>query len=448
MPEATLTWRHLLAYGSVRMPLALLELPLFVLLPILYNRSYGLALSTIGLALFATRAIDAIADPLIGALLDRWRTRLAFAVWVRYALPVLALGFAALLLPPVRGQALVAWLVVASIVAYLAYSFVSIAHQSWGASLTGSAQQQVRLTTTREAFGLVGVLAAASMLDPKYAAQLAFAFALLAAIAMIWSARAPQHLPLAVPRQSSTATTTTTTTTATATTTTTSTTTTATAADAATVGWRKLRSNRSFAWLLLAFMFNGIATAIPATLVLFFAADVLRASTSDSAMFLAAYFLAGAAGMPFWLWFAQRIGLRNAWLAGIVIAVLGFVGTLSLNAGDIVPFLLICVATGLALGSDLSMPPALLALAIDQHGDRGHSEGAYFGLWNLATKLNLAIAAGLALPLSQWLGDTSYLTPAFALALVYAALPSLLKLLAGAVLLLSPPLERQSGSGS
>lgn len=436
MPEATLTWRHLLAYGSVRMPLALLELPLFVLLPILYNRSYGLALSTIGLALFATRAIDAIADPLIGALLDRWRTRLAFAVWVRYALPVLALGFAALLLPPVRGQALVAWLVVASIVAYLAYSFVSIAHQSWGASLTGSAQQQVRLTTTREAFGLVGVLAAASMLDPKYAAQLAFAFALLAAIAMIWSARAPQHLPLAVPRQSSTATTTTTATT------------TVTVAAAATVGWRKLRSNRSFAWLLLAFMFNGIATAIPATLVLFFAADVLRASTSDSAMFLAAYFLAGAAGMPFWLWFAQRIGLRNAWLAGIVIAVLGFVGTLSLNAGDIVPFLLICVATGLALGSDLSMPPALLALAIDQHGDRGHSEGAYFGLWNLATKLNLAIAAGLALPLSQWLGDTSYLTPAFALALVYAALPSLLKLLAGAVLLLSPPLERQSGSGS
>ena len=434
MPEATLTWRHLLAYGSVRMPLALLELPLFVLLPILYNRSYGLTLSTIGLALFATRAIDAIADPLIGALLDRWRTRLAFAVWVRYALPVLALGFAALLLPPVRGQALVAWLVVASIVAYLAYSFVSIAHQSWGASLTGSAQQQVRLTTTRETFGLVGVLAAASMLDPKYAAQLAFAFALLAAIAMIWSARAPQHLPLAVPRQSSTATTTTTATT------------TVTVAAAATVGWRKLRSNRSFAWLLLAFMFNGIATAIPATLVLFFAADVLRASTSDSAMFLAAYFLAGAAGMPFWLWFAQRIGLRNAWLAGIVIAVLGFVGTLSLNAGDIVPFLLICVATGLALGSDLSMPPALLALAIDQHGDRGHSEGAYFGLWNLATKLNLAIAAGLALPLSQWLGDTSYLTPAFALALVYAALPSLLKLLAGAVLLLSPPLERQSRS--
>lgn len=436
MPEATLTWRHLLAYGSVRMPLALLELPLFVLLPILYNRSYGLALSTIGLSLFATRAIDAIADPLIGALLDRWRTRLAFAVWVRYALPVLALGFAALLLPPVRGQALVAWLVVASIVAYLAYSFVSIAHQSWGASLTGSAQQQVRLTTTREAFGLVGVLAAASMLDPKYTAQLAFAFALLAAIAMIWSARAPQHLPLSVPRQSSTATTTATTTTN------------ATVADAATVGWRKLRSNRSFAWLLLAFMFNGIATAIPATLVLFFAADVLRASTSDSAMFLAAYFLAGAAGMPFWLWFAQRIGLRNAWLAGIVIAVLGFVGTLSLNAGDIVPFLLICVVTGLALGSDLSMPPALLALAIDQHGDRGHSEGAYFGLWNLATKLNLAIAAGLALPLSQWLGDTSYLTPAFALALVYAALPSLLKLLAGAVLLLSPPLERQSRSRS
>ena len=32
-------------------------------------------------------------------------------------------------------------------------------------------------------------------------------------------------------------------------------------------------------------------------------------------------------------------------------------------------------------------------------GDQGRGEGAYFGWWNFASKLNLALAAGLALPI-------------------------------------------------
>ena len=34
----------------------------------------------------------------------------------------------------------------------------------------------------------------------------------------------------------------------------------------------------------------------------------------------------------------------------------------------------------------------------------GQAEGAVFGWWNGASKLNLALAAGLALPLLEWLG--------------------------------------------
>lgn len=417
--DPALRWPQLFAYGSIRMPLALLELPMFVLLPILYNRTHGMALETIGLILFATRAVDAVADPLIGALLDRWRARIDYARWVRGAMPVLALGFAALLLPPVSGSALVAWLALASIVAYIAYSFVSIAYQAWGASLSGSAVQQVRLTTTREAFGLVGVLAAAALLDPGRAREFAIGFALLAAGSLLWARSAPAAArstspfvpatPVAAPVR-----------------------------HGVIEGWARLRGNQAFTWLLAAFMFNGIASAIPATLVLFFASDVLRATPAQASLFLAIYFLAAALAMPFWASLARRIGLRRAWMTGILIAVAGFVWTLTLGAGDGASFMLICAATGIALGSDLALPPALLALAIDRHGDRGSREGAYFGLWNLATKLNLAIAAGVALPLSQWLAEPGRLDGTLALGLVYAALPSLLKLGAGAVLLFSP----------
>ena len=52
----------LIAYGFLRAPLALLELPLFVLLPAFYGRDAGLPLAVVGGVLFAARLIDAIAD--------------------------------------------------------------------------------------------------------------------------------------------------------------------------------------------------------------------------------------------------------------------------------------------------------------------------------------------------------------------------------------------------
>ena len=203
--------------------------------------------------------------------------------------------------------------------------------------------------------------------------------------------------------------------------------------------WRDVLGNPLFRWLLAAFVLNGVATAIPATLVLFFTRDVLGADESQTAMLLVAYFLAGALGMPLWTRIARRFGLRNAWLLGMAFAVLAFMWALGLGRGDLLGFAMVCVLTGLALGSDLVMPPALLAALIAEAGHAGRHEGAYFGVWSLATKLNLALAAGLALPMLSWLGyvpgrngDT------LALALTYAAVPSALKLAAGLIVLLAP----------
>ena len=406
MPTAGLSAFALVCYGALRMPLALLELPLFVVLPALYG-SAGLALSLVGGVLFGARCVDAAADPLIGLWLARQR-RFVHRRWILAALPVLAAGFWALLHPPSAavGANLALWLGLWSIATYIAYSLASIAYQAWETDLGENAASRTRVTAWREGFGLAGVLVATAFLDPtqRDALGIIFVSATIVAGLLLMRATPAPMTPSEAPGH-----------------------------------WARVRSNPAFLRLLVIFVTNGVAAAIPATLLLFFVRDVLHAE-EVTPVFLATYFLAGALGMPIWVVIARHIGLRLAWLAGMGLSVAGFAWALGLSSGDIWAFGAVCFVTGFALGADLAIPGALLAQVIADHGDRGPASGAYVGLWNLATKATLAIAAGVALPLLELSGyQPGQAGGEIALSLVYAAVPCGLKLLACAMLGLIPP---------
>jgi Na+/melibiose symporter-like transporter len=200
--------------------------------------------------------------------------------------------------------------------------------------------------------------------------------------------------------------------------------------------WHPLR-RPAFRRLLAVFMLNGIASAIPATLVLFFVQDRLQAPPALEPAFLGLYFVSAAISLPLWMRAVRRFGLARTWLVGIVLAVATFAWAATLGAGDASLFLIVCALSGAALGTDLALPGALLAGVIDANGDRGKAEGAYFGWWNFAVKLNLALSAGLALPLLALAGYTPGTTDPQslqALTLAYCALPCALKLLAAGAL--------------
>ena len=124
-------------------------------------------------------------------------------------------------------------------------------------------------------------------------------------------------------------------------------------------------------------------------------------------------------------------------LAGMGLAVAAFVWAARLGTGDSAAFALICGVSGAAFGADLAVPGALLAGLIRRAGHALHHEGQYFGWWTCANKLNLALAAGLSLPLLQALGYSPGARDSAALghlALIYAAVPCLLKGAAAALL--------------
>lgn len=409
MTTATLTRRELAHYGLLGLPLAFVALPLYVLLPNHYARTFGVPLAALGAVLLATRLLDALLDPWIGRWIDGLQARSTRAV-LRAAgggAALLAAGFAALFLPPLQAPgALVGWAALMLVITYGGYSVVSVAHQAWGARLGGDPVQRSRITGTREALALAGVLVAAAA--PALLGVQGMAALLALLLAAGWLAWASSRRPESGPHQ--------------------------------TAGGASLAlplRNPQFRRLLAVFVLNGIASAIPATLVLFFVQDRLQAPPSMEPVVLGTYFLCAALSVPAWLAVVRRAGLARTWLAGMALAIAAFVFASVLRAGDHAAFLAICALSGLALGTDLALPSALLAGVIGKAGHRGRHEGAYFGWWNLAAKLNLALAAGLALPVLQWAGYAPGVRSdeaLFALSLAYCLLPCLLKILAAAAL--------------
>lgn len=395
------------SYGALGLPLAFVALPLYVILPNHYASEFGVPLAALGAVLLGARLLDAVADPLIGRWADGLFARSSLAAWtaVAVAAVVLAIAFRALFFPVVQGMApLLTWCAATLAVAYLAYSVISVIHQAWGARLGGDEPQRARIVAWREGLALVGVLAASVL--PSLAGlsmtTLAFAALLLAGVAALYAAPRPDAdraaftpVPMTLPL-----------------------------------------ATREFRALLAIYLVNGIASAIPATLVLFFIRDRLQAPAFEP-LFLASYFAAGALSIPLWVRAVTRFGLARCWLAGMVLAIAVFAWAALLGAGDVAAYTAVCIASGIALGADLTLPGALLAGVIQRAGHAGRGEGAYFGWWNFATKLNLALAAGLALPALQWFG---YAPGArgdealSALTLAYCVLPCALKL--GAVALL------------
>ncbi len=399
------------------LPLAFVALPLYVVLPNYYARDFGVPLATLGAVLLGARLFDAFIDPLLGRWSDRLFARSTQAVlrWGALAAVALGLGFALLFFPPTRHlPSLVAWATACLMLTYLAYSTLSILHQSWGAMLGGDEAQRSRVVAWREGLGLVGVVIA-SVAPVAFGLPVTTALFFMALAAGWWAwSRAVRPSVAGTPTAPTTP------------------------AQPTVINSLWLPFSRpAFRALLAVFVVNGIASAIPATLILFFVQDRLQAPAATEPLFLGSYFLSAALTIPLWLKVVQRIGLARTWGLGMGLSISVFIFAAQLGAGDVTAFVLVCALSGVALGTDLALPGALLAGTIAAHGDRGQAEGAYFGWWNFATKLNLALAAGVALPALSALGYQPGARDANALQTLtwaYCLLPCALKGLAATLL--------------
>ena len=379
-------------------------LPIYIHAPKFYVDSYGVTLASMGFMLAALRLIDVVQDPALGWLAERMRPQRRLGVALAVLLMVITLAALFAITPPI---APLWWFALCLTGLFSGFSFLTICFYAEGVGKAGTLgpDGHIRLAGWREGGSLLGVCIAAvapvvlaPLTDQPFTLFALFFAALALAATFVmngqWRGQAAEPTPDPVSL------------------------------------FRPILADPLARRLLLIALLNAAPVAVTSTLFLFFVESRLQLPGWEGPLLLL-FFLAAAFSTPGWSHLARRHGPRPVLLVAMTFAILAFLWTLTLGAGDGVAFAVICIASGAALGADLTLLPAIFAQRL---ATLGTSEPAAFGLWSFVSKLSLALAALLILPALDAAGFQSggQNTPQalWTLTLIYAALPCVLKMIA------------------
>ena len=338
-----------------------------------------IAPATMGLLFGVTRLWDAGADPIVGFLTDRTRSRHGRRrPWILASSLPLAVTFAMLWAPPraLSGEPLLFWIAAALLLFYTAIAMLEVAHAALGAELTDAYHERTRVFGVRRVVFGLGTLAAVAALaafdalpEPRRTGLVvglcggAFAFATTTwMVARVreraeFQGRGSDH-PLRA------------------------------FADV----WR----NPHARVLLVVFMIQQLGVTSLMTIMPFLSQYVLH-TPSWTFAYILALFLSAIVGVPLWLRLAPHVNKKTGLIAamaviGTAISTLWFAGE-----GDIGLVLAISALGGLASSGTDVLFPSIQADAIDwdelRTGER--KEGAYFAAWAFASKGAGALASAL-----------------------------------------------------
>jgi GPH family glycoside/pentoside/hexuronide:cation symporter len=382
------------AYSLFAAFLASAGLPLYIHAPKFYVDEYGLSLAVLGSALFALRLLDVVQDPLLGRLADKVRAWRGLSVMIAGSMMAAAM-FGLFAIEPLFDP--LWWFAVMLTVVFSAFSYLTICFYAQGVAKAARLPEQghLQLARWRETGALLGICAAAvAPVALGGYAGFAVAFVILAGMAL-WAMRREWQ-----------------------------------GATLESAGFGAVLRDSVARRLLFVALVNAAPVAVSSTLFLFFVESRLQAPGWEGA-FLLLFFLSAAVAAPLWGRFAEWMGAKRVLLGAMVLSIGAFGMAVLLGAGDLWAFAVICVASGAAIGADMTLLPALFAARMERVSP-GASEG--FGLWSFVSKFTLALAAVVLLPLLEAGGfEAGQDNPQDALMLLsylYAGVPCLLKLVA------------------
>ena len=387
-------WR----YALFSCALGMAGLPIYIHAPKYFIEQYEISLATLGLALLLLRSIDFFQDPLLGRLASSTLSRGSFPLWIATAF--MCFGMVLLFAIPAVTSPLL-WFSISLIILFSGFSFAYIRIYALGVEVFGM-EGQIRIAKWREAGTLIGICLAAaaptilSITGSNGYKNFAFLFCSLIIVATALMNSDFSKTFVKVQKQVTSV----------------------------------FPKDSGLQRLLLFVFLNALPVAVTSTLYLFYVDHVLGLEAVGGAL-LILFFLSAAFSAPFWTRWAEHYGALKVLRISMLVSILSFIWAYNLNAGEVIAFSIICFATGLSLGADMTILPAIFAKRLAK---TKHDANAGFGIWNFSNKLALALTAGVLLPLMEFAGfETQDMRSSLSrevLTMSYAIVPCGLKILA------------------
>jgi Na+/melibiose symporter-like transporter len=379
-------WR-LAAFSSLAVPIYAAQMPLGVYLPAIYAQHYGLPLATIGLIFLLERLWGAAADPLIGMLSDRTRSRFGRRrPWIAAGALLYGLAAIPLFFPP-AGVAPV-HLAITLFVFYLGWSMMQIPYLAWSGEISGRYHERTRIATFSTVAGssaLLAVLVLPTIVDQLRPGDAPLKLAVFGAVVFVGliatlplTLRAFPEVPAPAVRPA------------------------------------RVPIGRAIALvardrLLLRVLGSDFAVTfgqlIRSTLIVFFVTHYMGRPEWASGLFLLQFVFGIAAG-PIWMRIGLHLGKHRTAVAGELVQVAINLALVLVTPDGFGLLLALTIAQGLAQGSGNLMLRSMVADVADRHRlETGTDRTAlFFSVFSLTSKAGMAAAIGIALPLVAWLG--------------------------------------------
>jgi len=381
--------RALIGYGLASAPV----IYAYMLILIMYMKyavdDLGASPAAVGTIFFVAKIWDAVSDPMVGNLSDRTMLRSGRRrPWILAGAPLLA-GFGVMVWSPpatLEGGTLIAWITVAVLGFYTAYTVFEVPHMSLGAELSLDARERNRIFGVRQTLRTLGMLAAGILGTWVVGQGVAPATTMAwvvggATLLLIFSGvsllpperkefrgRGGQN-PIKAVRD-------------------------------------VLRNRHARLFLLVIFIdaigAGGIGVLIPFVMEYIVGDPELtiggRAlAPSDLVPFLLGIaFITALASIPLWLRLAHRFEKRRLVLLSMVMATVGYGSVIFVGPGDweIIAFASLLSGAANACANTLGYTLKSEIIDCDELDTGERKEGAYFAGWSFVSKLGAAIMVG------------------------------------------------------
>ena len=374
--DAAPTRAQAIAFGASGFPTQLMAQTFSAFVVYFYVTHLGVEPTWVAAAMIAHGVLNAVLNPVVGALSDRIRTPWGRRIpWIGLGIVPLVVAFALVWMPPeLPAAGLIVWFLVVVAVYDIAFVVVVLNISALFPEIFRTTEERARGNVPRQIFAILGMVLGTAGAPALYGSigwpGMAIVLSAVCLVLLVWSFFGGM-IERQVPEAASEA-----------------------------MRWgdqlKYTFANRAFVPYVLGSLFIQTAIAVILAAIPFYVRYSLGAPEGEGSLLLGAIFVTAIPSLVRWSAVVRRTSPRTALLWSVAvfgIAMLGF-----LLPSTVIAAALVGVAVGVGVGGLLQLLEVVLAQIIDEDAARtGHRrEGAYFGVNGFVVRGSVVLQAVVA----------------------------------------------------